>query len=669
MVSFRFRSKTPTFILICSMLAAGCSSSASSRYFGKTAAPKDNILRYVSGSEPESLDPQVPDGQPEARIYLALYDGLLDYDPKTLQPIPALAKSWEISQKVDEYIFHLRDNGKFSDGKPITAADFVYSIRRGFAPETLSRTANLGYPIMYAEAFNGGRVFVKKGDTFLLKKDIGGADTPAEPAFGPETEFRKFIRGPERVTLDGDEKKRAKEIAADPKLQAATQGAEFVPVTGEDIGVEAIDDYTLRITLRQSAPYFLGLLAHQLFRVVPQHVIEKWGKQWARPEHIVTDGPFRIKSDRPYDALIVERDPNYWDAANVHIDGIEFYPIEDQATAMNLYKAGSIDAFLNHFVPSSWVDDMKQYKDEYLLFPEASTAYYSMNTKKPPFDNVKVRKAFVESVDQVALSNFRKTTKPLTVITPTGIFPDYDKAMEKVKSEMGGKVPGFDAEAARKSLTDAGYPVQKTGNSYSCPTFPTGDIAVAYNTGESNRQIAEFIQAQWRANLGITIPLKNMEFKTFLPYRHELQYVGFGQTLWSSDYMDPNTFLGLFYGKDNNGDTGLIDPKYDKMLDDANAELDPQKRYEMLARAEYYMLDQAVVVPLTINATSWMKKPYVKGMYPNPGTLFSWKFVYIEQDASKWDTNVDNIMAAHDPQVEKQLADLVSTQKTPAAGN
>jgi len=178
------------------MLAAGCSSSASSRYFGKTAAPKDNILRYVSGSEPESLDPQVPDGQPEARIYMALYEGLVDYDPKTLQPIPALAKSWEISPKVDEYIFHLRDNGKFSDGKPITAKDFVYSIRRGFAPETLSRTANLGYPVMYAEAFNSGQVFVKKGDSFLLKKDIGGADMPAAPAFGPETEFRKFIPGP-----------------------------------------------------------------------------------------------------------------------------------------------------------------------------------------------------------------------------------------------------------------------------------------------------------------------------------------------------------------------------------------------------------------------------------------------------------------------------------------
>src|SRR6476469_1902350 len=108
------RTKAVAFTLFCSTLLAGCTSSANSRYFGKTVAPKDNVLRYVSGSEPESLDPQVPDGQPEARIYMALYEGLVDYDPKTLQPIPALATNWEIAPGVDEYLFHIRNTGKFS---------------------------------------------------------------------------------------------------------------------------------------------------------------------------------------------------------------------------------------------------------------------------------------------------------------------------------------------------------------------------------------------------------------------------------------------------------------------------------------------------------------------------------------------------------------------------
>ena len=182
---------------------------------------------------------------------MALYDGLVEYGPKDQQPIPAVAKSWEISPNVDEFVFHLRDNAKWSDGTPITARDFVYSFRRGFAPETLSRTAGLGYAIKYAAAFNGEQVFVKKGDKFLTAADLDASRAKTEPTFGPETEFSKSLHSGDRITLEGDEKKRAKELSADPKLAAAVQGAEFVPVKGEDIGIEAIDDYTLRITLRQ----------------------------------------------------------------------------------------------------------------------------------------------------------------------------------------------------------------------------------------------------------------------------------------------------------------------------------------------------------------------------------------------------------------------------------
>ena len=130
--------------------------------------------------------------------------------------------------------------------------------------------------------------------------------------------------------------------------------------------------------------------------------------------------------------------------------------------------------------------------------------------------------------------------------------------------------------------------------------------------------------------------------------------------------MDPYTFLSLQYGKDNEGGAGFYDAKYDKMLDDANAELDPDKRFEMLAHAEFYLMDQLPFVPLTINATNWLKKPYIKGMYPNPGTLFAWKFVYIERDEAKWDKDVENIFKTPDPQFEKQLSELTATQQKAA---
>ena len=645
------------------VFAVGCTTSASSRYFGKTQPPSRNILRYISGSEPESLDPQIGTGQPEARVYMALYDGLVEYDPKTMQPIPAIAESWDISPNVDEFIFHLRKNAKWSDGTQITARDFVYTFRRGFQPELAARNANLGYYVKYAEAYNNKSFFVKKNGAFLLAKDFAKESAEQKPeqktvevpaSFGAETEFRKYIKSPDSLIVKADEKERAKQLEANPKLKAAIEGAELVPVTAEDIGVEAVDDYTFRITLTQPAPFFLGLMAHQFFRLVPQHKIKEYGKAWTRPENIITCGAFKVKSYRPYDILVVERDPNYWDAATVKLDGIEFYPLEEQTTMLNLYKAGSVDALYNHMIPASWVDEIRQYKDEYLDHPEVANEYYSINTTKPPTDNLKVRQAFSMAIDRVGLAKLRKTTKPLNFFTPEGIFPEYEAARQRVGEEIR-KERGisseewearskFNPEKARQLLTEAGYPVVRQGSGFACPSFPVDKVAISYNTREDNRQTAEFVQAQWKQNLGVTVPLKNMEWKTFLPLRSAVQYDGFARNGWVGDYMDPFTFLNLSYSPQNDGAHGWHDPKFDAMLDEANRTLDPTKRFELLARAEYYMLDHQIVIPLQTQATNWIKKPYVKGLYPNPGTLHAWKYVYIERDPAKWDTEVENIM-------------------------
>ncbi|MFN0277610.1 MAG: peptide ABC transporter substrate-binding protein [Pyrinomonadaceae bacterium] len=664
-------------LFVLCLFLTGCLTSAKGRYFGHTVPPKDNVLRYVTGSEPETLDTQLPDGQPEGRIFMALYEGLVEYGPKDQQPIPAIAKSWETNRTLDEFIFHLRDDAKWSDGKPITAHDFVYSMRRGLAHETISRTAvSFGGVIKYATEYNAEAVFVKKGDKFLLESDLSGeSETKSVAVFGPETESNKTIHQT-RVTLDSDDKKRAKQLDANPRLKAAVEGAELVPVKAEDIGVEAIDDYTLRITLRQSTPYFVGTLAHQYFRFVPRQAIEKYGKDWTRAANIVTSGAFRVKEHRPYDKLVVEKNPYYWDKANVHLERIEFYPLDEISTMLNLYKAGSVDALLNHSVLASWIGEVRGYKDEYLDFPEAATAYYSMNITKPPFDNVKVRRAFSRGFDRDALASFLKVKQPLYGKVPTGLYPAYDKAVAKVSEEMRteqGAAPDvwsnrykFNADEARKLLTEAGFAVQKDGGGYSCPSFPTDRVSITYNTNENNKSIAEFMQAQWKHNLGVTIPLKTMEFKTYLPYFKSLQYEGFAIFLWGGDYMDPYTFLGLQYGEGNEGGSGFHDPKYDKMLDDANAELDPDKRFEMMARAESLLMEEMPMIPLTVSATNWIKKPYVKGMYPNPGTAIPWKFVYIERDPAKWDKDVANIMTAPDAQFDKQLSDLTSTQKAVA---
>jgi oligopeptide transport system substrate-binding protein len=634
-------------------------------FYGSTTPPKRNILRYVNGDEPGSLDPPISTGQPEARIYMALYQGLVDYDPRTLQAIPALAERWDISNDSSEFVFHLRRNAVWSNRDPITAHDFVYSVRRGVSPALASQNAYLAYYINYVEAYNHRAVFAKdpKTNQFVLQKDVAdsmsaagsaahagtssaigseyesgvvgpeslqGSGVKATPA--PDTAFHQFMHSPPRLTLPGDEGERTELLAKNPKLQAALVGKELVPVSAEDIGVEAIDDYTVRISLSQPAPYFLGLLGHQLFRLAPRNIVEKYGEQWTQPEHIVTCGPFKLKAWIPYSELVVERDPLYWDAANVRLDEIHFFVSQDNPTSLNLYKVGEADAVLNHAVPNAWLQVVRPKKD-YMDGAEASIAFININVTRPPMNDIRVRRAFNMAIDKVSYAKSRLVTKPLSAFTPEGIFAGYPQP----------KGDAFDPKEARKLLGEAGFPVTEQGDGFQCKAFPVSEVEYIFNTNSSNRAMGEYMQAQWKQNLGITVPLRSMESKTFLNARNKLEYKGFCVGLWGADYMDPFTFLGLFSTKDGSNGSGWFDLKYVAMLNEANRTLDPQKRYELLAKAEKYLLDNQPVIPLETFAVNWLKKPYVKGMYPNAAALYPWKFVYIERDSSKWDYGVPSL--------------------------
>lgn len=625
-------------------------------FYGRTVPPPRNILRYVNGDEPESLDPPVSSGQPEARIYMALYEGLVEYHPKTLAAVPALAERWDVNNDSSEFVFHMRRNARWSNGDPITAHDFVYSIRRGLSPALASKNAYLAYYITYAQAYNENAVFVRdtKTQQFVLAKDVAdGAEAAGaalsqkplnttEPEYrptaeeqkpDPDTAFHQLMHSPPRLTLPGDPKDRNALLAKDPRLEAAVQGKEFVPVSAEDIGVEAIDDYTVRISLSQPAAYFLGLIAHQLFRLSPRKVIEKYGDHWTDPQHIVTCGAFKVKAWRHYNELVVERDPMYWDAANVQLDEIHFFVSADNSTTLNLYKVGEADAVLNHAVPNAWLDVIRPKKD-YMDGAEAAIVYLTINTTKPPMNDVRVRRAFNMAIDKVNYSKSRRITKPLSAFTPEGIFPGYPQP----------KGEDFDPEQARKFLAEAGFPVtKKNDGSFECKSFPVAQVEYIFNTNSSNKAMAEFMQAQWKQNLGITVPLRSMEFKTYMPVRTKLEYTGFAIGIWGADYMDPFTFLGIFTTPRGVNGTGWYDLKYVAMLDEANRTLDHQQRFELLAKAEKYLLDAQPIIPIETSSVNFMKKPYVKGMYPNAASIYPWKFVYLERDRSKWDYGVPSL--------------------------
>ena len=538
--------------LLCLPLGGCTAASTKERYFGRVDPPPGQQLRYITGGEPESLDPQIGTGQPEARIYVALFEGLTDYEPRTSEVVPGLAERWDVTDGNTVFVFHLRRSARWSDGTPITAHDFVYTMRRGLAPALASRNAYMAYDIVNAQDYNEGK-----------------------------------------------------------------------PVRAEDIGVEALDDHTVRIRTRQAVPYLPGLMAHQFFRLVPRQSIERHGEAWTRPGHLIASGPFTLDTWRPYDRIVVVRNPRYWDAASVRLDRITFYALEEYTTMMNLYKAGEVDATFNHTVPVAWHDRISGL-DDYMDAPEAAIEYYLLNVTRPPMNDVRVRRAFNAAVDKDALAHFKRTAKLLTGFVPEGVFPGYPHP----------RGDAFDIERARALLAEAGY--RDASGRYDPSAFPAGEVEVTYNTSESNRQVAEFMQAQWRQHLGIVVPLRNMEFRTFLGVRNRREYRGIARGGWVGDYMDPITFLDLFSTPEGNNGTGWFDPKYADMLRAANREPDSGKRYEMLARAEAYLLEAQPIVPLVTQATNWIKKPYVKGMYANPLTIHPWKYVYIEHDPAKW---------------------------------
>jgi len=626
-------------------------------FFGKTTPPESNILRYVNGGEPESLDPALSSGQPEARLYMALYEGLVEYDPKSLNPIPAIAETWEINNDSSELVFHLRKNARWSNGEPIKAADFVYSIRRNLSPALGARTAAIAYQIKYAQAFNQNALFLRDPQTgqFLLEKDFAASAEPMEEAWGqrsltssaseysegtyeparsdgsrpvaPDTPFHQLMHSPARIILPADEKKRTKLLSQNAKLQAAVAGKELVKVTAEDVGVEAVDEYTVRISLSQPVTYFSGILPHQFFRLVPRKAIETYGNQWTSPSHIVTCGPFKLKSWTPYSEVVVERDPMYWDAANVHLDEISFFVSLDHPTSMNLYKVGAADAVVNHSVPNAWMDVVGTKKD-YMDAAEAAITYILMNVTQPPMNDLRVRRAFNMAIDKITYSKSKRTTKPLYAFTPEGIFPGYHQP----KGDL------FNPEEARKLLGEAGYPVtQKSDGTFECPKFPTKDVVFTFATHSSNAALGEFMQAQWKKNLGITVMLTNMEMRTHAAAVSKLDYKGFALRIWGADYNDPSTFLNVFLTQGADNGSGWWDPKYAELLKEADKTPARQKRYELMAKAEEYLLAAQPMIPIETPSVKWVKKPYVKGLYPNSASLFAWKFVYIERDPSKWD--------------------------------
>jgi oligopeptide transport system substrate-binding protein len=368
------------------------------------------------------------------------------------------------------------------------------------------------------------------------------------------------------------------------------------------VGIKVLDDRTLQIEIDHPVPYFLSLITHFTWSPVYPPSVLKYGRiderrtHWTRKPEYATNGPFQLKSWKIWDELEIEKNPYYWDADNVKLNGIRFLPIDNQNTEERSFRADQLH--VTNTIPSHKIEKYKKDNDPALrIDPDLGVYYYLLNTTIPPLNDVRVRKALAMSVDRVSIVEtiIKGGQEPAYNYTPPGAG-GYE-----AKSRMT-----YDIEEAKQLLSEAGFPGGKN--------FPS--LEILFNTSESHKAIAEAIQDMWKENLGINISLINQDWKVYLKTRKEKKYQ-IARASWIGDYNDPNTFLDMWTSESGINHSGWGSPEYDQLIRDAGMEKDPEKRFEIFQNAERILIEQAVCIPIYFYKSVYLKKESVQNWHPN----------------------------------------------------
>ena len=370
----------------------------------------------------------------------------------------------------------------------------------------------------------------------------------------------------------------------------------------DDVGVKAISDFRLEVTLANPAPYFIELLTHYTTRPVHQETIEKYGNidsvgtKWTRPGNFIGNGPFVLEAWQLNKVIEVKKSDSYWNKASVKLNGIKFYPIDNVTREDLMYRSGQLH--ITGSIPQEKIDSYKTlYPDELKIFPYYGTYYYRINVNKPPLNEEKVRDALSLSLDRKEI--VEKVAKGGQ--EPAFSFTPPDKNGYYPKSTLD-----FDPEKAKSILEDLGY----------SDTNPFPSIELLYNTSEGHQKIAQAIQQMWKMNLGIDIELTNTDWKVYLS-RQQIGDYSISRAGWIGDYPDPKTFLDMMVTGRGNNQTGWSNVKYDNLLKKAANATNQYDRFEYFNEAEKILMDEKPIIPIYTYTRMYMLHPDVKGWNSN----------------------------------------------------
>ncbi|WDU82218.1 peptide ABC transporter substrate-binding protein [Caloramator sp. Dgby_cultured_2] len=513
-------------------------------YSKPTNMDKEQFLNIPFGTDIKTLDlSKATDTYSHAILELA-FEGLTKTDTKDNKSdviVPGVAYKYEVSKDGLVYRFYLRNNAYWTDGKRVTAQDFVYSWTRLLDPNTASDYAYLLYPIKNAEAFNQGKA------------------------------------------------------------------------KASDLGIKALNDTTLEVTLKAPTPYFISLTSFSNLFPLRKDVVEAAGNSYGQdPSKLVYNGPFTVEQWVKGSKIVLKKNPKYWDAENYYLDTVTFLVIKEEATRMQMFTRKQVDTstargeYLKRF-------QKEAQKGTYKLITGYDRAenyvFFNNKDKNKLFTNRNVRLAFSLAIDREKLCKYVfQRYYPAYGWTPYNILIGDKQYRSLVPEPLKAEKAKYPTDAALKGLLQKG--LKELGLN------PNATYTVTFlssGTDSFSRTIAEFYQNEWQKKLGVKVKIDAVsDFGTFLDKVDKGDFQ-IGAMAWGADYNDPMTFFDMWITGGGNNSAKYSNKKYDELIKKISMEPDNNKRLQYFKEAEKLLVaDDAAIAPTQYRDRYNFTHSYVK---------------------------------------------------------
>ncbi|MGM8215748.1 peptide ABC transporter substrate-binding protein [Bacillaceae bacterium W0354] len=372
--------------------------------------------------------------------------------------------------------------------------------------------------------------------------------------------------------------------------------------TAEDVMVEAVGDKEFKVTLEAPTGFFLNLIANPAFFPVNHKVAQENPKWHTEADTFVSNGPFKLKEWKHEESFVFEKNPEYWDADTVKLDEVHWAMVNDSNTEYQMYQTGELDS---SGIPSDLSEQLLD-GDDVFYEDQAGVYFYRFNVTMEPFQNKKIRKAFAMAINQQDVVDY--ITKNLEKPAYGFVSYGFTDANGNDFREHNGDLIKFDPDMAKQLLEEG---MEEEGYSELPP------VTISYNTSDTHKAIAEYMQQQYLEVLGLEVELSNTEWNVFLQDQKDLN-LQFSRSSFLADYGDPVNFLESFITDSSMNRMGWSNDRYDELITLSKNEADDEKRYEYLYEAEQILFEEMPLFPIHFYNQILLQNPDVTGVVRHP---------------------------------------------------